>query len=169
MWSPRPGSRTQAKPGYSNIGLYSMPNVTVNSSFVYTIPWSFNSFVLHKNLNSIRNRKHKWWKCQSSALPCAFQLMGLSVLPLRSVIDSMKSFTAHQWHSICREIYSNTAKNRNAAELRFLILPLGWFKWNFFALVFIFALWFQDLKMHYLLLISPRKTPSQIPVSPSVK
>lgn len=32
LWSPRPGSRTQAKPGYTSISLYSMPNVTVNSS-----------------------------------------------------------------------------------------------------------------------------------------
>lgn len=30
LWSTRPGSRTQAKPGY--ISLYSMPNITVNSS-----------------------------------------------------------------------------------------------------------------------------------------
>lgn len=62
---------------------------------VYMILRSFSIFVLHKNLNSIQNHKLTWWKCESSALSCAFQLMGLSVLSLKSLTDSKKYLLLH--------------------------------------------------------------------------
>lgn len=86
----------QREHGRSNYKSLQDANVTLNSylftpNFRALIVLSFTRIITPYKIPNTPDVK-----CQSSALSCVFQLMGLSVLPLKSMIaDSMKCLLLH--------------------------------------------------------------------------